>query len=63
MEQTSKSDQLLEMLFIENQQLEQAKAVMSVTIHELKQEKQAYMKIITQLAHVSYQVPITSVSR
>ena len=63
MAQTSKSDQLLNMLFVENQQLEQAKAVMSVTIHELKQEKQAYMKIITHLAHVSCQVPITSVSR
>ena len=63
MKQTSKSDQLLEMLFIENQQLEQAKAVMSVTIHELKQEKQAYMKIITQFAHMSCQLSITSVSR
>ena len=59
MEQTSNSDQLLQTLFVENQQLEQAKAVM---IHELKQEKQAYMKIITQLAHMSCQVPITNLS-
>ena len=63
MEQTSNNDQLLQTLFIENQQLEQAKVVMSVTIHELKQEKQAYMKIITQLAHMSCQVPIANVKR
>ena len=66
MEQSSNSDQLLQTLFIENQQLEQAKAAMSVTLHELRQEKQAYMKIITQLAYMhvmSIPVPITTINR
>ena len=63
MEHASNSDQLLQTLFVENQQLEQTKAMMSVSIQELKQEKQAYMKIITQLAHLSCQLPITSTSR
>ena len=62
-EQTSNNDQLLQTLFVENQQLEQAKVVMSITISELNQEKQAYMKIIKQLAHLSCQLPITSISR
>jgi len=63
MEQSSSSDQLLQTLYIENQQLEQAKAAMLVTLHELKQEKQAYMKIITQLSYMSCQIPIATVNR